>query len=321
MIVTVSPNPSLDRTVSVADLKRGSILRVDPAAREPSGKGVNVSLALSARNRPTRAILPIGGPDGLALAVLLHATGLDWVGVPIADDVRSNISIVEPDGTVTKVNEPGPHLTATETTSLLEATIEATVDATLDNELCWIACCGSLPRGVPDDFYASIADRAHPSGVRIAVDSSGAALRSAITRQPELIKPNLDELVELAGRPLPRLGDVVTAAEELVTETSGAVLVTLGGDGAVYVDAETAVHGEAPVPVFRNPVGAGDAMLAGFLGSWTDSANVRDALIDGLASAAAACARAGTEPPGENDLRPDDVVLHSRIDSDRPLQG
>lgn len=318
LVVTLSANPSLDRTVPIQALRRGEVLRAGTVTRQPSGKGVNVSLALAARGRRTRAVLPIGGPDGPALAALLDDAGLAWDGVPISGAVRSNISLVEPDGAVTKVNEPGPTLTAAECATLLAATLEACAGSPDGS---WIACCGSLPPGAPVDLYAVLTRRAHERGVAVAVDSSGLALSAAVGARPELVKPNHAELVELVGRPLPTLGDVAAAAATLAETTGGTVLVTLGSDGAVVVGDGQIVHGEAPVPVLRSAVGAGDAMLAGFLDARLAGAGLREALVDGIAAAAAACARAGTEAPRENDLAPETVVVPDTIQTDRRLSA
>jgi 1-phosphofructokinase len=203
MIVTVTPNPSLDRTMPIAALNRGEVLRATAAASiDPSGKGINVSRALATAGHRTRAVLPLGGPDGRELAELLD---FDYVAVPIGQPIRSNVSVVEPDGTVTKFNEPGPVLTADETAALLTAARTATERAG------WIAACGSLPMGVPTDFYAELVRNA---AVPVALDSSGPALLAGIAARPALIKPNTVELSEAVDRPLRTLGHVVAAAQQ-----------------------------------------------------------------------------------------------------------
>jgi 1-phosphofructokinase len=117
------------------------------------------------------------------------------VAVPIAGSTRSDIALVEPDGTTTKVNEPGPVLSPFEL-----AAVEVRA-AQLARRAEWLVCCGSLPRDVPADFYARLVRVAHEAGVKVAVDSSGRTLAEACAEGPDLVKPNLDELVELAGAP------------------------------------------------------------------------------------------------------------------------
>lgn len=305
MIVTVTPNPSLDRTMPIAALHRGEVLRATaPATIDPSGKGINVSRALKTAGHQTRAVLPLGGPDGRELAELLE---FDYVAVPIAQPIRSNVSVVEPDGTVTKFNEPGPVLTATEIAALLDATQNAAADAE------WVAACGSLPMGVPAEFYAELVRRC-PGPV--ALDSSGPAFLAGIEAGPAVIKPNAVELSEAVNRPLRTLGDVVAAAHELQDLGARTVLASLGADGALLVSGEETIYGTAAVPVLRSAVGAGDALLAGFLagGGAGDKA-----LVEGLAWAAAACALPGTAVPHAADIDRGLVTIADSMNPDTPL--
>jgi 1-phosphofructokinase len=305
MIVTVTPNPSLDRTLAVPELRRGEVLRATtPADLDPSGKGINVSRTLAAAGQRTRAVLPLGGAAGRDLADLLD---IDHVAVPIAEPIRSNVSVVEPDGTVTKLNEPGPVLTAAEADALLAATREATRGAE------WLAACGSLPLGVPTDFYA---DLVRTVDVPVALDSSGAALRAGLAAGPRLVKPNTNELAEAVDRPLWTLRDVVAAATQLRAAGVGAVLASLGADGALLLDGPEPVYGRVEVPVMRSAVGAGDALLGGFLAGGGSGPK---ALAEGLAWAAAACALPGTAVPDPADVDRTAVTIVDRIDLDQRL--
>ena len=121
MIVTVTPNPSLDRTLHLRRLEPGAVNRATATMTEPSGKGVNVALALHGVGVEVRAVLPVGGSVGREIRLTLEQLGLDVVGVPIAGDVRSNVSLVEADGRSTKVNEPGPALSDDEVDALCAA--------------------------------------------------------------------------------------------------------------------------------------------------------------------------------------------------------
>jgi hypothetical protein len=125
MITTVTPNPSLDRTLHVARFAPGHVNRATDTMVEPSGKGVNVALALHGAGVPVRAVLPVGGSAGHEIAVLLDGFGLEHIAVPIAGAVRSNISLVEADGRSTKVNEPGPDLSAADLAQPLHGTAPA----------------------------------------------------------------------------------------------------------------------------------------------------------------------------------------------------
>jgi 1-phosphofructokinase len=258
MIVTLTPNPSVDRTVFLEELALGSVNRSQRSWSEPSGKGVNVALALHAHGVDVRAVVTAGGPVGAQLRQMLGTTGLDTVIVPIAEEIRSNISLTQPDGTVTKINEAGPELTADERNELLAA-----VAAQLDTAT-WLVCAGSLPSGVPDGWYREVVDLGRHHGVPVAVDSSGPALAQSLPTAPNLVKPNLHELAELTGTVPHTLGEVVDAAQQVRRRGAHTVLASLGGDGAVLVDTDGALWGHAPVSRVVSTVGAGDAMLAGY---------------------------------------------------------
>jgi 1-phosphofructokinase len=308
MIVTLTPNPSVDRTVFLADLALGSVNRSQRSWSEPSGKGVNVALALHAHGVPTRAVVTTGGPVGAQLRQMLDTAGLDTVVVPIDGEIRSNISLTQPDGSVTKINEAGPRLSADERHRLLTAVTAQLGEAT------WLVCAGSLPAGLPAGWYGELVELGRRHGVRVAVDTSGAPLAESLAAKPDLVKPNVDELAELTGR-IPRaLGDVVEAAQEVRRRGARTVLASLGGDGAVLVDADGALWGRAPVDSVVSTVGAGDAMLAGYLscrGSRTD------ALATALQWGAAAVQHEGTLFSPNTSSVP--VTVVDAIDPTRPL--
>lgn len=306
MILTVTPNPSLDQTYEVPSLGRGEVLRATADRVDPGGKGVNVSRAVAAAGVRTTAVLPLGGSPGTLLAELLGAQGVDVTAVSIAGQTRSNISLVEPDGTLTKINAAGPELSPEES-ALLLATVRTCV-----GDPAWIACCGSLPPGLAPEWYADLVAHAHRAGARVALDTSGPALLAALRARPDVIKPNAAELAGAVGRPLATLGDAVKAAEELIGRGAGAVLASLGADGQLLVSPEGTFHGTAPVTTVRSDVGAGDASLAGFLiAGGTGPA----ALASALAHGAAAVQLPGSVMPTPADLRPDAV----RITADPPL--
>ncbi|MDT0310115.1 1-phosphofructokinase [Streptomyces sp. DSM 44917] len=310
MILTVTPNPSLDRTYEVPGLRRGAVLRAAGDRVEPGGKGVNVSRAVAAAGVRTAAVLPLGGPEGALLARLLGEQGIEAVGVPLAGSTRVNVTLVEPDGTLTKVNAAGPELTAPEAGALLEAVRSRSAGAD------WIACCGSLPRGVTPAWYAELVARAHRAGTRIALDTSGAALLAALAARPEVVKPNAEELAGAVGRPLATVGDAVKAAEELRARGAATVLASLGADGQILVSEAGTYWGHARVAAVRSNVGAGDASLAGFL---AEGGNGPAALAAAVAHGAAAVGLPGSAMPVPADLDLAAVVTTADVPLDRPL--
>jgi 1-phosphofructokinase family hexose kinase len=309
MIVTLTPNPSVDRTVSIAELQRGEVHRATASRIDPGGKGVNISRALTAHKASTLAVLPAGGPQGHLLAELLEEAGIAIAIVPIVGSTRANVALVEPDGTTTKINEPGPLLSSSE----LEALLGGAAD-TLAEQPGWLVGSGSLPPGVNDDLYAGLVGRCRVAGVNVAIDASGPALRLAVAAGPDLIKPNLEELEELVGRSLSTLGDVLQAGHDLVTHGVGTVVVSLGGLGALLVSPTVVAHAVAPVSSPLSTVGAGDALLAGYLYATVSGSTAVEALCTGVTWGAAAVSLPGSRMPSPSDVAGIQVSLTTEPD-------
>jgi 1-phosphofructokinase len=271
MIVTVTPNPSIDRTVTLsAPLTRGAVHRVSSVTSEPGGKGVNVARALTLAGLDAVAVLPAPANDPLVAA--LSATAVPFRSVPTSGAVRTNLAITEHDGTTTKLNEPGAALDAAALDALTRSVAACAQSAA------WVVLSGSLPPGVPDHWYADVVALLEPYPCRVAIDTSEgplAALVESFDRAaPDLIKPNAEELAGVLGYSPRALeaavaqGDpepVVSAARQLVDRGVRAVLATLGAAGAVLVDETGSWMATPPPIVARSTVGAGDASLAGYL--------------------------------------------------------
>lgn len=310
LVVTVTPNPSLDLTLEVGALTRGQVVRAQAVHIHPGGKGVNVARALVANGVPARAVIPTGGHEGEHLLDLLAGLGIDVVSIPIADPVRENVTIVEPDGTVTKLNAPGPRLTEQEAAALVEVTVQAAADAE------WVALCGALPPGAPDDLYERLVFELRAVGARVAVDTSGIELTRSIDAGPDLIKPNAQELAEAVDGPVQSLDDAVQGARRLVERGVSHVVVSLGREGAISVTDGVALHAWTEPVLPRSTVGAGDAALAGFLAA---GGRGSDALRAAVAWGAAAVRLPGTEMPGPEDIDIDDVRLEE-LDAGRAFR-
>ena len=315
MIVTLTANPSMDRTVELNhEIKRGAVQRAVAAASDPGGKGVNIARALNISGFETVAVLP-GDNEDPVLASLKEAE-VPFVNMPISAPIRSNITIVEPDGTTTKINAPGEPLNDVAQQQLTRLMIKETIEAS------WLVLAGSLPAGVPSDYYAvvgrSIRESLGEKAPRIAVDTSGAALRDALVGldgMPNLIKPNSEELAELVGKI--EMADeleaspvlTATTAKELVDRGVEMVLATLGGGGAVLVTAEGAWHAvHAPIKV-RSTVGAGDCSLAGFLIAHEQGKTLPECLVQAVAHGSAAASLPGTQVPTLESTTPEAVTL------------
>jgi 1-phosphofructokinase len=308
VIVTVTPNPSLDRTVTLGTpLTRGAMHRVTSAITEPGGKGVNVARALSLAGLDAVALLPAAESDPVVTA--LHGSGVAFRCVPVASMVRTNLAITESDGTTTKLNEPGAHLDESALRALTQAVHDAAQHAS------WVVLSGSLPPGVPEDWYAQVVELLSPLPCRVAVDTSErplAALAAAFGRAaPDLIKPNAEELASLVGASAADLenataaGDsepVVTAARKLIGDGVRAVLVTLGAAGAVLVDPTGGWLATPPPITPRSTVGAGDSALAGYLRAEVGGAEPPQRLQMAVAYGSSAAALPGSALPAPAQL-------------------
>lgn len=316
MITTVTPNPAIDLTLEVPALVRGEVHRTTGRHQEPSGKGVNVSRALTSNGIATTAVLPIGGSDGAELQHLLDYEGVAYRSVSIHGTVRVNISVTEPDGTATKLNGPGPELTGQEIGLFLAVAAEAAVGAT------WVLGSGSLPGGVDQDFYARLGEIAHGCGARFALDSSGTPFLSGLAAGPDLVKPNAVELSEATGLAITTLGDAAGAAAQLRAWGARAVVVSLGADGALLVDDHGVLHAEAWVDSPRSTVGAGDALVAGYLaGTPTTDSGRAGSLREAVAWASASLRLDGSRVPlvTDADRRPVRLTDEADLDLSRLL--
>ena len=317
MIITVTPNPSIDRTVTLpGELVRGAVHRVSSVSSEPGGKGVNVARALTLAGLHVVAVLPAGEHDPILAG--LRSQGVEFEAVPVAGPVRTNLTITEPDGTTTKVNEPGAALDAAEAEALAWSVMQR---ARADH---WVVLSGSLPPGLPDHWYSDMTAALKAHGCRVAVDTSDAplaALAAGLDRAaPDLIKPNAEELAGLAGVSAESLESavsrgqaepVVRAARQLIDRGVGAVLATLGPAGALLVDTDGAWLATPPPITPRSTVGAGDSSLAGYVRADVEGANAPGRLQMAVAYGSGAAALPGSAMPTPAQLNLDDVAVTS----------
>ena len=315
MIVTVTANPSIDRTVSLpSPLTRGAVHRVTSVTNQAGGKGVNVAKVLTMAGVDAVAVLPAAANDPLLHALQIAA--VPYRAVTTTEPARTNLTITEPDGTTTKINEPGATLDA--------VTLEAFTDAVLDaaGGADWVVMSGSLPPGVPASWYGDVVASLASRDCRVAVDTSDAPLAALIGSldrgAPDLIKPNAEELAGVLGLSAQSLedavlqgdpGPVVAAARQLIDRGIGAVLATLGAAGAVLVDHNGAWMATPPPIVPRSTVGAGDSSLAGYVRAEVGGAVPPQRLQMAVAYGSAAAALPGTTLPSPAEIDLDAVQV------------
>jgi 1-phosphofructokinase/6-phosphofructokinase 2 len=278
LIITVTTNPSIDRTIALNLLTLGGVNRGDLNAIDPGGKGVNVSRALAAFGAITHAVLICGDLGSQWFGKKLNALKIAHHVIRAEGITRSNITLQEANGTVTKINEPGFELTKDVLNELLQ-----TLDG-LDLKGSWVVLAGRLNPGADVNTYRDLAQFVRDRGAKVAIDGSGPEFRAALAVKPELIKPNQFELAELVGRPLKTIHDVIAAAREVIAGGVEQVLCSLGKDGAILVTSDEVMHCEPEHAATGTPVGAGDILLAIYLGGGATPSALKDAIAWSAAS-------------------------------------
>jgi 1-phosphofructokinase len=304
MILTLTPNPSIDRTVALdGELTRGQVHRVASVTSQAGGKGVNISRAAVTADIPSIAVVPAAKDDAFVLELL--GAGIDCRPVRPAGDVRVNLTITEPDGTTTKLNSPGAAVLPLHLELMAQAVLVRASSAD------WTVLAGSLPAGAPPDFYAELVRRLREVGGRVAVDTSDAPLQALVDAlpdsAPDLMKPNGEELASFTGGDADELESdpeaTAAAARQLIERGVGAVLATLGGNGAVLVTPEGAWHATPPPTTVVSTVGAGDSSLFGYLLGDVRGLPAPERLALAVAYGSAAAGLPGTTIPRPSQLR------------------
>jgi 1-phosphofructokinase family hexose kinase len=262
------PNLTIDRTMTIDELRPGEVLRFGDVAVTPGGKGVNVARVGREMRAPAELVGFVPGRTGSAAAELLADEGIALRAVPVNGEIRSTAVILERDGRVTVFNEPGPSLASGDWERF-----EAEVVLALEGQRV-LACSGSLPPNAPVDGYGRLARLARSRGAVCIVDVNGPALDAALAAGPDVVTPNLaeaegllhgrgDETVE-AGQVAVVRARATSAAQALVARGARRAVVTAAEAGAAIADGDSSWWVAAPpVRAVVNPIGAGDALVGG----------------------------------------------------------
>ncbi|WP_148867658.1 1-phosphofructokinase [Thermosediminibacter litoriperuensis] len=290
MIVTVTANPALDRTIIVKDFKIGKINRVIRSRVDAGGKGINVAKNVKALGGDAACLGFLGGDDDF-IVKYLEALGIAADFTVIQNSIRVNIKLIdENSSTFTDINELGPEVNFREARALIEKIKYWALRARV------LVLAGSLPPGIERDFYREAILSVRDSGAKVILDAENDALKYGIEAAPYLIKPNIHELSGLVGKKLKTPEDIIAAALPLIERGVEVVSVSMGPRGSLTVTRDRA-YSVPPLDVeVRSTAGAGDAMVAGFALALENGLDIRQAVK--MASAAAACAvtREGTQP-------------------------
>ncbi len=282
MILCINPNAAIDKTVVVPSFRLNEIQRPEQVLAIPGGKGCNVARALKLLGETPVVSGWVGGFAGQFIETGLHHEGIQTAFVHTDFESRTCLSILDPiDNTLTELYEKGDPVPADkveEFKAFFQAAIKRYAAVTFS---------GSLPPGVPLDFYAQLLEIAHHASVPAVLDSSGEALRQGVAAHPFLVKPNKKEFADLTGKELSRLDEFAEAAAEFAARYETRLAISLGSDGAIAASRQEVWHVRPPQVTIKSAVGSGDSLLAGITYGLTYGFAFEEAMRYGVAAGTA----------------------------------
>ncbi|OKP84666.1 1-phosphofructokinase [Paenibacillus helianthi] len=278
MIYTVTLNPSIDYIVEVEDLKLGSLNRMTRDLKLPGGKGINVSRVLNTLEVPNTATGFLGGFTGRYIEQWLGEENISSDFVTVNDDTRINIKLKA--GEETEINGTGPVIRDTEAEALV-----LKLEALQAGDI--LVLSGSVPPSLGAAFYSRLIDICKRKEAEFVIDTTGQALKDALALEPLLVKPNHHELAELFGVRINTRDEIITYGRRLMELGARYVLVSMAGEGALFISDQGVYYANAPKGKVKNSVGAGDSMIAGFVGTLSMTGDVLEAFRTGVASGSA----------------------------------
>ena len=263
MIVTVTMNPAIDKTVEIDTLCPGGLNRIQRVEYDAGGKGINVSKTIKELGGESIAVGFLGGNSGRTIENVLNQKGIRNDFVWVEQETRTNTKVFEKSGELTELNEPGPVISPEQSQELLDKISAYASEGTL------VILAGSIPSGVDSDIYAQIIQMVHEKGGKVLLDADGKLFREALEAVPDIIKPNRVELEEYMGidyRASEK--ELLDAAEKFLESGIETIAVSMGKSGAMFVRDGYQVKCPALSVKSHSTVGAGDAMVAALAYAW-----------------------------------------------------
>ena len=311
-IATLTLNPALDRSMLFDPFTQGALNRAVSAVTTLGGKGRNVSRVLKIHGIEAAAYGFCGGDNGEVMKRMLEKEGVSYCFTDSAAPTRMNIKITDKSGEATEASESGGPITDAETKKILDS---------LDELFCgkngdvpeYFVISGSIPRGMPSDIYKTIAEKAKEKGIKIILDCDRDALKNGVEARPYLIKPNKFELEQYAGHHFANDNEMINYACNLSEKYGIKIIITLGGDGAMYVGSDGVIKVGAPKVEMKGFTGAGDSFLATFIAKYNGE-NPADSLRAAASFSAAKVELEGTLlPDAETAKKYIDVIKAERV--------
>ncbi|UQZ32608.1 1-phosphofructokinase [Paenibacillus sp. PK3_47] len=278
MIYTVTLNPSIDYIVEVEDFRLGGLNRMNRDLKLPGGKGINVSRVLNQLEIGNIATGFLGGFTGRYIKDWLAEEGISSDFVTVNGDTRINIKLKS--GEETEINGAGPEISDTEAIALIHK-----LEALQKGDI--VVLSGSIPPSLGKNFYDRLIAVCKQREAEFVIDTTGKPLQQALVHGPLLVKPNHHELAELFGVTINTREEIITYGRKLLEAGARHVLVSMAGDGALFITEQAVYYANAPSGQVKNSVGAGDSMIAGFVGTLSATGDVQEAFRAGVASGSA----------------------------------
>lgn len=278
MIYTVTFNPSIDYIMFTDGFELKGLNRATSTYKFAGGKGINVSRVLKTLGVQSTALGFAGGFPGDFIANALEQSDIKTNFIKVDEDTRINVKLKS--GEETEINAPGPSVTAAQFQALLNQLRETTNSDT-------VIVAGSVPKSIPSDAYAQIAQITQQTGAKLVVDAEKDLVNTVLEYQPLFIKPNKDELEEMFNMTVQSDQDVVKYGREILKDGAQSVIISLGGDGAIYIDSERSIKAQNPKGQVVNTVGSGDSTVAGMVAGLESGLSHEDAFQQAVASGTA----------------------------------
>lgn len=292
MIVTVTMNPAIDKTVDIGKFERGDLNRIKRVEIDAGGKGINVSKTIRELGGESIATGFVGGTSGTIIKQVLTDLGLRTDFVDVKGETRTNLKVVEESGEVTELNEPGPEVSKEQLNDLLNRLEGYANPDTL------FVLAGSIPAGIPADIYKKITEQVHQKGAKVLLDADGVLFSESLKGKPDMLKPNRSELeryYQMDYRASEQ--ELVSMGEKLLDHGVSMAAISLGQMGAIFLTKEKRYRCPGLRVKAHSTVGAGDALVAAMAYSWDEKLPLETCIRLCMGASAGAVTSIGTKPP------------------------
>ena len=292
MIVTVTMNPAIDKTVDIGKFERGDLNRIKRVEIDAGGKGINVSKTIRELGGESIATGFVGGNSGTIIKQVLTDLGLRTDFVDVKGETRTNLKVVEETGEVTELNEPGPEVSKEQLNDLLNRLEGYANPDTL------FVLAGSIPAGIPADIYKKITEQVHQKGAKVLLDADGVLFSESLKGKPDMLKPNRSELeryYQMDYRASEQ--ELVSMGEKLLDQGVSMAAISLGQMGAIFLTKGKRYRCPGLRVKAHSTVGAGDALVAAMAYSWDEKLPLETCIRLCMGASAGAVTSIGTKPP------------------------